>query len=70
MPKKVRMVLLSVFGIAAATTAGAATWAALARYGAATPPVSAPEIDVLSASGALTFLSGALLVWRGRRTRK
>jgi hypothetical protein len=67
---KVRMILLSLFGIAAATTAGAATWSALAHYGVARPPVSAPEIDVLSASSALTFLSGALLVWRGRRARK
>lgn len=70
MSTKSKMALLSVFGIAAATSAGAATWTALAHYGVATPPVSAPEIDVLSASSALTFLSGALLVWRGRRTRK
>jgi hypothetical protein len=65
------MILLTVFGIAAAASAGAATWTAVAHYGMAThEPVTAPEIDVLSASSALTFLSGALLVWRGRRTRK
>ena len=70
MSTKSRMILLAVFGIAAATSAGAATWTALTHVGMATRPVSAPEIDVLSASSALTFLSGALLVWRGRRTRK
>jgi hypothetical protein len=41
------MVLLSLFGIAAATAAGAATWTAVAHYGVATPPVSTPEIDIL-----------------------
>lgn len=70
MSNKFRIVLLSVFGIAAATTAAAAGWHAVAHYGVATLPVSAPEIDVLSASSALTFLSGALLVWRGRRNKK
>lgn len=74
MSNKFRVVLLSVFGFAAATTAGAATWvtavhSGFAAHGLATP-VGAPEIDVLSASSALTFLSGALLVWRGRRTKK
>ena len=67
---KLKMVLLAVFGIAAATAAGAATWTAVAHYGIAKPPVDAPEIDVLSASSALTLLSGALLAWRGRRARK
>jgi len=68
---KFRIALMTVFGVAAATTAAAAGWHAAAHYGVATlPTTSVPEIDVLSASSALTFLSGALLVWRGRRTKK
>ena len=38
----------------------------LASFASATP-VGAPEIDAGSAAGALTLLSGALLIIRGRR---
>jgi hypothetical protein len=67
--RQLRTGLFALAGLAVATAASAAGWTARAHYGVEVVPVGAPEIGPQAAVGALTLLSGALLVLRGRRSK-
>jgi hypothetical protein len=64
-----RTALFALAGLVVATAAGAAGWTAVPHYGQEVIPVGAPEIGPQAAVGALTLLSGVLLVLRGRRSK-